>query len=107
MPEQIIDPAIISLLSEFNTKLRDIEERQRLIKDRVLLIGENLVEGREETIIDISELKIRTENLEKEIQRLKDTLSSMIDEIQNFARKSEVDILKRQFKMFQPFLEKV
>ncbi len=95
------DP-VSALLSEFNTKLRDIEERQRLIKDRVLLIGENLVSGREESIKEISELKVKTENIEKEIERIKDTLSSVIEETQNFARKSEVEILQRQFKMFQP-----
>ena len=47
--EQIPETGTTELLSEFNTKLRDIEERQRLIKDRVLLIGENLVEGKEES----------------------------------------------------------
>jgi len=100
------DPATTSLLSEFNTKLRDIEERQRLIKDRVLLIGENLVEGREDSMNEITELKIKTESLEKEIQRIKETLSSLIEEMGNFARKSELEILKNQFKMFQPFLER-
>ena len=38
---------ITPLLSEFNTKLRDIEEKQRLLKERVLLIGQNLVESKE------------------------------------------------------------
>lgn len=93
---------VTALLSEFNTKLRDIEERQRLIKDRVLLIGENLVDSREESSAEISELKVKIENLEKELERLKDTLSSLIEEIQNLARKSEVEILERQFKMFEP-----
>ena len=55
--EQIPDAGTTTLLAEFNTKLRDIEERQRLIKDRVLLIGENLVDGREDSIQEISELK--------------------------------------------------
>lgn len=97
---------ITALLSEFNTKLRDIEERQKLIKDRVLLIGENLVDSKEETTSEISELKVKTENLEKEMERIKDTISSLIDAIQNLAKKSEVEILQRQFKMFQPLLEK-
>ena len=96
---------VTSLLSEFNTKLRDIEERQKLIKDRVLLIGENLVSGKEESIKEISELKVKTENLEKEMERLKETISSLIEEVQNFARKSEVEILKRQFKMFEPLVK--
>ena len=96
------DSPVTVLLSEFNTKLRDIEERQRLIKDRVLLIGENLVNGREETIKEIAELKVATENLGKEMERVKDTITSLIEETQDLARKSEVEILHRQFKMFKP-----
>ena len=106
MIDQIPGADITSLLAEFNTKLRDIEERQRLIKDRVLLIGENLVNGREESIEEISELKARLESLEQEMRRIKDTLSSIIEEMGNFARKSELEILQKQFKMFQPFLQK-
>lgn len=104
--EQIPDTSTTSLLAEFNTKLRDIEERQRLIKDRVLLIGENLVDGREDSMQEISELKVKTESLEQEIRRIKDTLSSIIEEMGNFARKTEVEILRKQFKMFQPFIDK-
>ena len=104
--EQTPEFGTTELLSEFNTKLRDIEERQRLIKDRVLLIGENLVEGKEESIEEISELKVKVENVEQEINRIKDTLSSIIEEMGNFARKAELEILQKQFKMFQPFIDK-
>lgn len=105
MPEQVSDP-VTSLLTEFNTKLRDIEERQKLIKDRVLLIGENLVNSRDIAVKEISELKVKTENLEKDLERLKDVISSLLEDSQNFARKSELEILQRQFKMFQPLIEK-
>lgn len=95
-----------ALLSEFNTKLRDIEERQRLIKDRALLIGENLVDLKKTTVREISELKVKADNLEKEIERMKETLSLLIEESKNYARKSELEMLYKQFKMFQPFIEK-
>lgn len=99
MPQE--DPAT-ALLSDFNTRLREIEERQRLVKDRVLLIGENLIQGREEQTTEIAELKTKTLNLEKELERIKDTISSLIEEMQNFSRKAELEILQRQFKMFEP-----
>jgi hypothetical protein len=105
MQEQQISP-VTSLLSEFNTKLRDIEERQRLIKDRVLLIGENLVGLKEETISEISQLKVRTEKIEGELERIKGTIALLIEESKNYARKSELEMLYRQFKMFQPLAEK-
>ncbi len=104
--EQIPDPAITSLLSDFNTKLRDMEEKQRLIKDRLLLIGKNIVSERSENLQEISLIKVNVDNLSKEVERIKDTLSSLIEEIQKLARKSELEILQRQFKMFEPLKEK-
>ena len=37
--------------SNFLTKIRDIEEKQRILKDRLLLIGENLVELKEKKLV--------------------------------------------------------
>lgn len=93
---------ITPLLSEFNTKLQDIEEKQRLLKDRVLLIGENLIAAKEENQKDITELKIKSEQIMQDIERIKETLSRLADELENKARRQEVEILKKQFKMFQP-----
>jgi uncharacterized protein (UPF0305 family) len=82
-----------------------MEERQRLIKARVLLIGENLVELKDDSLNEIAELKVKTENIEKEIERMKETLSLLIEESKNYARKSELEMLYRQFKMFEPFIK--
>lgn len=101
MPEQQQDYVVL-LLSEFNTKLRDIEEKQKLLKDRVLLIGENLIELREETDRRLTELKIQSEQTKQDILKIKDVLQRIGDEIENRARRSEIEILKKQAKMFQP-----
>ena len=38
-------------------KLRDIEEKNRLLRDRILLIGKNLIETKEEIEQDLTQLK--------------------------------------------------
>jgi len=35
------------IFSDINTKIRDIEEKQRVLKDRILLIGQNLIDTKE------------------------------------------------------------
>ena len=92
----------LPIASELNTKLRDIEEKQRLIKDRMLLIGQNLVDFREEAEKNISVLKAETELIKQEILKIKSTLERIIEELSGLARKEEVMILQRQLKMFQP-----
>jgi len=93
---------ITPLLSEFNTKLQDMEEKQRLLKDRVLLIGENLVLSREENQKEITELKINSEKMLRDIERMKETLSRIAEELDSKARFQELEILKKQAKIFQP-----
>lgn len=91
-----------ALLSEFGTRLNEMEEKQRLIKDRVLLIGENLIATKEEIERKNSKLNKQISQIEFEFKTIKQLTKRIINELQNFARKSEMEILKRQFKMFEP-----
>ena len=89
-------------LSEFSTRLNELEEKQRLIKDRILLIGENLISTKEDSIKQDSEIKKQLKQIDYEIKSIKQLLVRVINELPNFARKSELGILERQMKMFQP-----
>jgi len=91
-----------AFLADFNVKLRDIEEKQNLIKDRILLIGENLVSEKQETEKELTKLKEQVKVITSEIKKMKLVIQRVVESQENFARKSEVQILQRQFKMFQP-----
>lgn len=91
-----------NLLSDINVKLRDIEEKQNLIKDRVLLIGENLIFEKEENSKEIQELKTKNFQVEEDIKKIKLSIARVLDDSDNFVRKTEFQILQRQFEMFQP-----
>lgn len=88
--------------SMFSTKLRDIEEKQRLLKDRLLLIGQNLIETKQKTTSDILEIKKEIEILKRNMERLIGFLETASAEFSKFARKEDLEILSRQAKMFQP-----
>jgi len=88
--------------SDIAVKLRDLEEKQSIIKERILMIGENLVSEKDQTEQEFNDLKSRISNLEEEIRKLKITIRMMLDNLDNFVRKNEFDILKKQFEMFQP-----
>ena len=91
--------------SEVNTRLRDLEEKQRLLKDRTLLIGQNLVEDREATFKDLQELKKVVMQLKEENLRMKEFIQRIAEQISELARKEELMILQRQFDMFKPNLK--
>jgi hypothetical protein len=92
----------IDFVSDISIKLQDLEEKQNIIKDRVLLIGENLVSQKDETENEISQLKAQISSLSEELRRLKLIIERILEETDNFARKNEFQILQRQFEIFQP-----
>jgi len=103
MPEEQTQTSQISaLLSEFGTRLNEVEEKQRLLRDRALLIGENLISIKEDTEKEIFEIKKDVNDIKSEIKTLKQLTNRIINEIPNFARKSELEILENQSKIFQP-----
>jgi hypothetical protein len=101
MESQSQDP-INSLLSEFGTRLNEIEEKQRIIKDRILLIGGNLISTKEDFLKQELDSKKQLKQLVYEIDSIKQLLKRILNEIQNFARKAEVEMIERQLKMFSP-----
>lgn len=91
-----------ALLTEFSTRLNEIEEKQRLIKDRILLIGENLISTKEELDKETSEFRNQIKQIDFELKSLKQLVERITNELGNLARKSELEILDRQIKMFKP-----
>lgn len=88
--------------ADVNVRIRDIEERNRVLKDRLVLIGDNLVEIRERLNGELIEIKKELQEMKQTIGRLKTFFESFSNEISNFARKEDLDLLKKQAKMFQP-----
>jgi len=88
--------------SDPSLKLRDLEEKQRTIKDRLILFGENLVEFKEKTSSEIVEIKKSLQEISFTIGRLKSFTESLSSEISGFAKKEDLEILSKQAKMFQP-----
>lgn len=99
MEEQSYDN---SFFTETSTKVRDLEEKQRILKDRTLLIGQNLIEFKENFTKAFLEIKQEIEILKNDVERLKSFLESASGEFSKFARKEDLEILSKQAKMFQP-----
>jgi hypothetical protein len=87
-------------------KLRDLEEKQRILKDRILLIGKNLIETKEETNDKIIEIKKDVILLKENIDRLMSFIENISTEFSKFARKEDVEIIAKQIRMFQPLNNK-
>jgi hypothetical protein len=99
--EQEYNPQV-GQFSEVITKLRDVEEKNRMLRDRLLLIGQNLVETKEKTNSDLLQIKKDLEILKSTMARMVSFLEMASAEFSKFARKEDLEILSKQAKMFQP-----
>jgi hypothetical protein len=90
------------LLSDFNTRLRDIDERNRLIRERVLLLGKNLIESRQDLEEEIKILKKENYETKKDLEKLKTISRNLLSETSKFVKREEVLIVERMLKDFQP-----
>ncbi len=100
--EQQPQDQIQFLLADFNTRLRDLEERNKLVKNRTLLLGKNLITTREQITSEIDQLRNQSNKIQKDLEKLTSLVKSILSETRNFVRKDEVIVLERMLKDFQP-----
>ena len=90
------------ILGEANLRMSDLEEKQKILKNRLLLIGENLIEIKEDVNRQMSSMKKEIEMIKRDVGKLVSFLEMSSNELSKFAKKEDVEILARQAKMFQP-----
>tara|TARA_Y100000310_G_scaffold150995_1_gene150509 strand:+ start:2645 stop:2983 length:339 start_codon:yes stop_codon:yes gene_type:complete len=89
-----------------NMRMKDLEEKQNILRERLLLIGKNLIEVKEGTNEKLLEMKKELETLKYETEKIKSFLEIIPGEFSKFAKKEDLEILAKQAKMFQPFKSK-
>lgn len=97
-------PAEQQYFSDIGSRVRDIEEKHKLLKERTLLIGQSLVEERQETFAQMQELKKIVLKLQEENLKIKELMQRAMEQLSAMARKEELMILQRQFDIFKPHL---
>ena len=85
---------------DVNTRLKDIEERQRLLKDRLLLIGKNIIEDRDSMFAELQEVKKNMLKIKEENLKMQEFFKRIADQLSDSARKEEVLMLQRQLDLF-------
>ncbi len=88
--------------SEINLIIRDLEEKQKILKDRLLIVSENLVALKEKTTKDSLEIKKSVSMMQEQMKKLVSFLEMASSEMTKFAKKEDLDILYKQARMFRP-----
>ncbi len=91
-----------SYFSDISIKLRDLEERSKLMKERTILIGQNLIELKEKWGQEIAQIKVDMEIMKEENKRANKMIETIAEQIDSMPKREEFEILRKQFKMFEP-----
>jgi len=83
------------------SRLKDLEETVYLLKERLLLIGQTLIQNKERTSLDSEENKKMLIQLKRENERLKELLERVLEQLGKTARKEELMIIKRQVDLLR------
>lgn len=98
MPEEYPQ---VSLQNDSQMRIRDMEEKQRLLKERVILIGQNLVSTKEEILENLIMLKKMVFETREEQIKMKEFLQRLAQQSDELARKEELLILQRQLDLIR------
>jgi hypothetical protein len=83
-------------------RLRVLEERYTNLQSEVRVTEENMIHRNKRLSTDIKTLTMDITEIRKEINEIKDKVLLIIKEFQAFAKKDEVQILKRYIEMWEP-----
>lgn len=93
---------ISSIISEFNTKIVDIEGRYEILKERMLLSNESFLKTRDNLNNEIRNVKNEVAELKKSVEKIKEIAQHLMNETEAFARKEQIGVLERYMKMWEP-----
>jgi hypothetical protein len=96
------DPQIQFLLTDLNTRIKDIEERNSSIRERIILLSQNTINLKEGIEQKMGEIEKRQNQLNMDLKKIKSMLDNVLSEIGNFTRKEETILVERMLKDFQP-----
>jgi len=86
--------------NDASSRIKNVEETQRLLRDKILLIGKNVVEDRESMLQELQEIKkVLTKTREENI-KIQDFLKKVGDQLSDSVRKEELMMLQRQIELF-------
>ena len=101
MPAQDVN-ALSALLTDFATKLKSVEERNNLLKERILLLDKTFLNENRRLNEEIMEMKTTLMEIKDDTEQIKDSLRHIIKESAAFARKDELRVLEKKLKIWEP-----
>jgi hypothetical protein len=101
MPDEEVNQ-VAALLSEFNTKISDLESRHEMLRERVFSLGNSFIKIKDDLKREINLIKDDTRSIKEAIEKIQEDLRHVMVETGNFARKEELQIVEKYMRLWEP-----
>ena len=95
-------PDQYSIISELNTRIRILEGKYNLTRERMLLINQNMIDHYKDLNNEIKTLNIEIKEMKETLEVIKETNINIVKELSFFARKDQLKILEKYINMWNP-----
>ena len=89
-------------LVDTSGKVRSLEGRYNLLRDRVLLINNNMVGEYKKVLGEMKLMNDELKDLKKELFNTKETMKHLITELERTARKEDFKLLEKYINLWNP-----
>ncbi len=89
-------------LVDVGGRVRTLEGKYNLLRDRVLVVNQNMVTEYKKTLIELKALNNDVKEVKTDIFRLKEALKHLVKELEYFARKEDVKVLEKYINLWNP-----
>ena len=84
------------------SRLRATEGKYNLLRDRVLIINQNMIEEWKKTTEELHLVNDEIKEMKVDMFRMKETMKHFLKEMELFARKDEVKFLEKYINLWDP-----
>ena len=94
--------SVAALLTDFSTKIKDLEERHNMLKEKVMLISQSFLKEGDRISKEFALIKSDLRDVKMDMERMKEGVQHIIAESSDFARKEELSTLEKYMKIWEP-----
>jgi len=90
-------------MAEVNAgRVKALEEKFNLLRERVLVLTQNFVSRERDLQKELDMIQDENKNLRLEMRKLSERFESMVSRQEDYARKEELAVVEKYFKLFEP-----
>ncbi|MFH1376511.1 MAG: hypothetical protein ABIH25_02650 [Candidatus Woesearchaeota archaeon] len=91
-----------STLGNINTRIRILEGRYNLTRERMFVINQNMVDHYKALQGDMKGINEDIRDIKEGLETIKTTMNSIVREMQFFARKEQLKVLEKYINIWNP-----